>query len=186
MPYKNAYDEFVDFEIDGIVWEEDYVRLITANPPEELSPEVQNRLRALNAEDIVEENQQDIQQAQEKFDELKTSIEFDYAAPAISVDTSGRFVNQEIVGGSTVRQKIGEEPIEVVVNGVVKEPNARRLDNLRDAKYGDIYSSRLPGGSLRVQFASTSTSPLKDSGAVQIADEEFLYSFTLSCVEVNV
>lgn len=115
-------------------------------------------------------------------------ITFEYPAPAISVDGSGRFATHEIIGGSTVRQKIGEDPIEVSINGICKESTARQLDNLRDAASGTIYSNRLPGGSLDVQFASMSTSPMSDSGAVDLTDtdSEFLYTYTLECVEVLV
>jgi hypothetical protein len=115
-------------------------------------------------------------------------IEFEYKSPAISVDTSGRFKTHEIIGGTTVRQKIGDDPIEVSVNGVCKESTAKKLDELRNASYGVILTNRLPNDFLRVQFASTSTSPMDDAGAVAISDQqsEFLYNFTLSAVEVEV
>lgn len=114
-----------------------------------------------------------------------TPITFEYAAPGISVDTKGRFAKHEIVGGSTVRQKIGEDPVEVSISGVCKESKARKLDNLRDAKYGTIYSNRLPGGSLTVQFASVSTSPMEETGAVELGETDFLYTFDMTCVEVT-
>ena len=114
-------------------------------------------------------------------------IEFRYAAPSVAVDTSGRFVTHEIIGGSTVRQKVGEEPIEVSVKGVCTEDTAVDIDGLRDAKNGTIYSDRLRGGSLDVQFASASTSPLEDGGAVSLSDDDkFLYTFQLECVEVTI
>ncbi len=146
MSYQDAYDNnHIDFEIDGIEWEDDAVS--TPN-----------------------------------------NISFEYEAPAISVDSAGRFVNHEIIGGSTVRQKIGEEPVEVSIKGVCKESTAKQIDNLRNAKYGTIYGNRLTNQSMRVDFASASTSPLEDSGAVGLTDDdgEFLYTFTLECVEVTV
>lgn len=117
-------------------------------------------------------------------------IDFEYGAPGISVDGSGRFVKHEIIGGTTVRQKIGEDPLEVDISGVCKQEKAKKLDNLRDAKYGTIHSVRLPGDSLDVQFASISTSPLDDAGAVALDDgregveADFLYTFDLSTVEI--
>lgn len=113
-------------------------------------------------------------------------IEPQYGSPAISVDTKGRFVKHEIIGGTTVRQKIGENPVEVSINGVCGESVARDLDALRDAKWGDIFSGRFPSDSLRVQFASVSTSPMEDSGAVPLDGDqsEFLYNYDLSCIEV--
>ena len=114
-------------------------------------------------------------------------IEFKYPAPNISVDAAGRFAKHEIIGGSTVRQKIGEDPVEVAVEGVCEEPTARALDGLRDAEFGTIYSNRLVGGSLDVHFASISTSPMESGGAAALTEDgEFLYSFDLSCVEVVV
>lgn len=113
-------------------------------------------------------------------------IEFELPAPDIAVDSSARFAKHEIVGGSTVRQRIGEDPIEVDISGVCREPTARKLDGLRDAKFGIILSRRLTGASLKVQFASVSTSPETSGGSVLMEDDdEFLYNFDLSCVEVT-
>jgi hypothetical protein len=119
---------------------------------------------------------------------------FSYGRPSIGVDTAGRFAKHEIVGGSTVRQKIGEDPIEVSINGVCVEERAKDLDGLRDAKFGTIKSKRLPGETLDCHFASVSTSPLEDGGAASFFGRDdgkaeqgdFLYTFTLECVEVVV
>lgn len=115
-------------------------------------------------------------------------IEFEYKRPGVSVDVAGRFATHEIIGGDTVRQKIGENPVEVSVSGVVRESTAIQIDNLRDAKFGVIYSGRFPGNAMTVQFASSSTSPLSDGGAVGLTDDdaEFLYTFDLECVEISV
>jgi hypothetical protein len=115
-------------------------------------------------------------------------ITVEYTAPAIGVDTSARFSKQEIIGGSTVRQKIGEDPIEVSVSGVCRESTAKKIDALREARFGDIFSQRFPGGVLTVQFASSSTQPFDDAGAVDFNndDQEFIYTYDLECVEVGV
>lgn len=117
----------------------------------------------------------------------KEEIQFKYSAPAVSVDAKGRFTKHEVIGGTTVRQKIGEEPLEVKVSGVCKESIASRLAALRDAKYGDIKSNSLPQDRLTVQFSSVSTSPMNNAGAVDAfeQDSEFLYNFDLSCVEIT-
>lgn len=138
--------------------------------------------RALNEEAFRLDRE--IRSSEEEFESEEKEISFVYSAPSISVDASGRFATHEIIGGSTVRQKIGENPIEVSIDGVCVQSTAKRLDELRNAKYGTIYSNRLQGGSLTVQFASTSTQPLADSGAVSLTEAEFLYSYTLECVEV--
>ncbi len=108
-----------------------------------------------------------------------------YTNPTIAIDTSGRFAKHEIIGGTTVRQKIGEDPINVSINGVCKPQTAQNIDKLRNATSGKIFSDRLPGGSLVVQFGSTSTEPLDDGGAADIEDGQFLYTFQMNCIEVR-
>lgn len=188
MSYKTAYqDNHVSFEIADIAWEDDYER--------QADPEIQQESE--DAQDLIDwyegtplEGRVDESQGEtaEEFSDRGNKIVFRYQAPSISVDTSARFVTHKIIGGSTVRQKIGEDPIQVDIDGICDEVVARQLDNLRNAKHGVIYSARLPGGSLRVHFGSVSTSPLSDSGAVAISDENarFLYNYTISAVGVTV
>lgn len=172
MSFRTAYeDNHVSFEITDIEWEDDFEEPSEFTETEsEFNEELRERYEGANYYGFE-----------------RSSIQFEYQAPAISVDTSGRFAKHEIIGGSTVRQKIGEDPIEVSINGICREPTARLLDALRDAKYGTIYSNRLSDGSLTVQFASVSTSPIDDSGGVAISDDEaeFLYQYTISAVEVT-
>lgn len=114
-----------------------------------------------------------------------TSIDLEYARPAVSIDNKARYVTHEVVGGTTVRQKIGEEPRELSVKGVCKESTAIDLDALKDAKNGRITCNRLPGGTMDAQFASVSTSPVEDGGGVLLKDEEFIYNFNIKVLEVN-
>lgn len=211
MGLQDAYqDNHVSFEITDIEWEDDYIRTAGGEPPTESvrdvaggsftgedfeslpysdvpSDELTDRQSRI-LQNAIEDRQEEAEEQVEEFQELLNSIVFEYEAPAIAVDTSGRFVTHEIIGGSTVRQKVGEDPVEVTIDGVCKESTAKRLDNLRNAKYGTIISNRLANESLRVHFASTSTTPLEDSGAVGLTDDsgEFLYTYTLNCVEVVV
>lgn len=113
------------------------------------------------------------------------AISFEYARPSISIDNKARFVTHDIIGGSTVRQKIGEEPRELSISGVVIEETAVTLDGLRDAKEAKIFCNRLPGDSMKAQFASISTSPLDDGGAGRLKDGKFLYNFKMKALEVN-
>lgn len=110
----------------------------------------------------------------------------DYPNPTISIDTAGRFAKHEIIGGTTVRQKIGEDPINISINGVCKRQTANQIDSLRDAKHGKIFSDRLPGGNdgLRVQFGSTMTEPMEDGGAADLTDGKYLYSYQINAIEV--
>lgn len=113
-------------------------------------------------------------------------ITFEYPNPTVSIDTAGRFAKHEIIGGSTVRQKIGEDPVNVSINGVCKRRTANQIDSLRDAKHGNIISDRLPGSndSLRVQFGSTSTEPMTDGGSADLRDGKYLYTFQINAIEV--
>jgi hypothetical protein len=110
----------------------------------------------------------------------------DYPNPTVSIDTAGRFAKHEIIGGATVRQKIGEDPINLSINGVCKRRTANQIDSLRDAKNGKIISDRLPGNSdgIRVQFGSTSTQPMTDGGSADISDGRYLYTFNINAIEV--
>jgi hypothetical protein len=107
--------------------------------------------------------------------------------PTVSVDTAGRFVKHEIIGGATVRQKVGEDPINISVSGVCKRRTANQIDSLRNAKSGTIISDRLPSSSagIRVQFGSTMTEPMEDGGAADIVDGEYLYTFQINAIEVT-
>lgn len=113
------------------------------------------------------------------------NVEFEYKNPAISIDTGGDFVEHNIVGGATVRQRIGDRPLEVDISGVCEEGTANDLDRLRNAEFGTIESSRFPTDSITVHFVSINTSPLKDGGAVKQDSDEFLYTYTLNCVEIR-
>lgn len=150
-----------------------------------VGPKDGGQLESLDSYRSIIEEQKNKRTSAEEADK---KVKFRYQDPAISVDMSGRFVTHEIIGGSTVRQKIGEEPLEVTADGVCTEETASRLDDLRNAKYATISSNRLPDSTLRVQFASISTNPLEDSGAVALTDDngEFLYSYSISMVEVSI
>lgn len=108
-----------------------------------------------------------------------------FGNPAISVDTGNRFIDHEIIGGSTVRQRIGNDPMEVDVNGVCNETIVREIEKLRNVEIATIYSNRFrPSSTINVHIESVSTQPFEEGGSVQLGDEEFLYSYTLNCVEV--
>ena len=122
----------------------------------------------------------------ERNDDGEYQISFKYPNPTLAIDTSGRFAKHEIIGGSTVRQKIGEDPVNVSINGVCNRRTANQIDSLRDAKSGKIFSDRLPGSNdaLRVQFGSTSTEPMEDGGSADLKDGQYLYSYQINCIEV--
>lgn len=113
-----------------------------------------------------------------------TRIAFEYSNPAIGVDTGASFVTHDIIGGASVRQRITDKPLEVDVTGVARESTARQLAQLRNAKYGTILSDRFEDNSLTVHFPSISIQPMEDGGAAALGDDEFLYSYDLTCVEI--
>lgn len=102
--------------------------------------------------------------------------------PDVSVDTSGRFVTHDIIGGVTVRQKIGEDPVEIGVRGVCDETTAGKIDKLRNAKSANFISERI---SMTVQVASTSTSPLEQGGAADADSGKLLYTFRMNLVGIE-
>lgn len=114
-----------------------------------------------------------------------SNITFEFDNAMLALDMSGRFTKHEIIGGSTVRQKIGEDPINVSIDGVCFEETGTELIQLRDAKRGIIYSNQLPNGALEVQFASASVTPLDEGGAVDLTEGRFLYEFSLNCIEIG-
>lgn len=107
-----------------------------------------------------------------------------YGNPTISVDSSARFAVHDILGGTTVRQKIGEKPREITVQGVCTEPVVRKVNQLNKAKLVSLNSDVI-GDVVRCQVASTSTDPIEDGGAADMDGGEFLYDFSISLVEVG-
>lgn len=102
--------------------------------------------------------------------------------PDISVDTSGRFVTHEIIGGVSVRQKLGEDPVEIGVRGVCNGETAGKIDQLRNAKSANFISDRI---SMTVHVASTSTQPLEQGGAADADTGELLYTYRMNLVGIE-
>lgn len=112
-------------------------------------------------------------------------ITFEYPNPAISVDSGSNFAKHEIIGGTTVRQRIGDQPLHVSISGVANAETARELDKLRNAQNATILSDRFPQDSLLVHVVSVSTDPLEDGGAADMKSGQFLYTFDMECVEIH-
>lgn len=114
-----------------------------------------------------------------------SSISFgEYDNPDIEVDGSARFATHEIIGGTTVRQRIGQDPIEISMNGVCNEDTAGQIDLLRSAELVTLISPRLEYN-VRCQVASTSTTPLESGGAADASTGDFLYQYTINLVEIT-
>lgn len=116
--------------------------------------------------------------------ENSSQILFEYTNPSISVDSGARFVKHELVGSETVRQKIGQEPLEITVDGACFRDTARQIDGLRYANQGTIRGDRFDGSSIDVQFESSSTDPFEDGSAVSLTETNEIFTFTINCTEV--
>lgn len=112
-------------------------------------------------------------------------ITFEYPNPAIAIDSGGRFVKHEIIGGPVVRQKVGQEPKQYSIDGICKEDTANAIDELDSVRRGKIIHDRLPENSKAVQFGSASTEPISDGGGADMTDGELLYTFSINCVEAE-
>jgi hypothetical protein len=111
-------------------------------------------------------------------------IQFEYSNPSISVDTGSNFVAHDIIGGPTVRQRIGDKPLEISVDGVCTEETVKQIEQLRNAASATLISDRFSSESITVHVASLSTDPLEDGGAADLQSGEFLYTYSLNCVEI--
>lgn len=119
----------------------------------------------------------------------------EFPNPTVAIDGAGRFAKHEIIGGATVRQKIGEDPLNISINGVCNAATANKIDALRDVRTAKIISSRLPGSTrdnnrseggagLTVHIGSTSTEPIEDGGAADLTTGDLLYSYSINAIEV--
>lgn len=108
-------------------------------------------------------------------------VGFKYKQPSVSVQTSANFATHDVFGDTTVRQKLGEKPDEISVDGICTADEANYVDNLVYEEVVELVSNRWSGV---VHVASTSTDPIADGGG-QDLDSEWIYSFTIECVEIT-
>lgn len=109
------------------------------------------------------------------------NVLFKYTQPNVSVNTSARYVEHDVIGDTVVRQKIGESPDEISVEGVCTAGEASMIDDLVHETEVTFISNRWEGVA---QVASTSTSPLDDGGALD-PDGEWTHEFTAELVGVE-
>lgn len=111
-------------------------------------------------------------------------ILFEYSNPSIDISTGSNFVTHDIIGGATVRQRIGDKPLDISISGICTENTARKLELLRNAKKVTLLSDRFSQSSITCHVGSLSTSPLEDGGAADLKSGNFLYTYSLNCVEI--
>lgn len=114
------------------------------------------------------------------------NINFTYDQPNVSVDTSARYVDHEVIGGMTVRQRIGEDPRQIGVSGLCTRQEARQIDQLYQTDFVEFESYRT--GRITAQVTSASTDVHSDGGSVAKPSEngemEIIYTFDISLVEI--
>jgi len=108
-------------------------------------------------------------------------IDLKYEQPNISVSTSARFATHEVIGNVTVRQKLGEDPDELSVEGVCTHEEANQIDQLKDEELVEVVSNRWNG---QAQVASTNTRPIAEGGG-RDNDQEWLHRFTVELVGIR-
>lgn len=111
----------------------------------------------------------------------ETFLAFKYKQPNISVKTQGNFATHDVFGDMTVRQKLGEKPDEISLDGQCTVEEANKVDKLVYQEVVELISNRWSGV---VHIASTSTDPIADGGG-QDLDGEFLYSLNIEAVEIT-
>lgn len=183
MSLKESYKDFIRFEIGNIVWDDDYDPQRGEEAPE---PEVRTFVSRdePGAGGLEEDTRTVNQEAIDRFEESAFKITFEYANPSVGIDVGANFVKHDIIGGPTVRQKIGTKPMQISVKGIAKQQTAQSLELLRNAKEGTLISDRFAKDAVTVHIVSITTDPMDDGGAADLNDGEFLYTFSLECVEL--
>lgn len=119
--------------------------------------------------------------ASENTDGGPEELELKYDQPNIAVDTSARYQDHDILGDVTVRQKKGEDPVEITVDGVCTVEEANMIDGLRFEDTITLLSHRIEQV---CQVGSTSTQPRDDGGEIDM-DGEFTHTFSISLIGVE-
>lgn len=104
-----------------------------------------------------------------------------YKQPSISVLTEANFAQHEVFGDMTVRQKIGEKPDELTIEGQCTGDEATKVDKLTYEEVVELVSERWSGV---IHVASTSTEPVGQGGGMDL-DGEWVYRFTIEAVEIT-
>lgn len=108
-------------------------------------------------------------------------VYFKYNQPNVSVSTSARYVEHEVIGDTVVRQKIGESPDEISIEGICTEGEVGLIDDLIYEEEVTVVSNRWEGVA---QVTSTSTNPLDDGGAID-PDGQWTHTFTIELVGIQ-
>lgn len=106
-------------------------------------------------------------------------IALKHTQPDVSVSTSARHKDIEVLGDTTIRQKLGTSPDEISISGICTQDEANQIDQLVFEETVTVISSRWDG---EAQVTSTNTDPLAEGGA--ISDGEWTHTFTIELTGV--
>lgn len=107
-----------------------------------------------------------------------TVVSFEYSQPNISVSKSIRYAEHKVIGGTTVRQRLGEDLPEITIEGVCTVSEANSIDRMSGMRTVEVVSNRWEG---EAEVASTSTRPITDGGARDY-DRNWLHRFTIELI----
>lgn len=108
------------------------------------------------------------------------NISFKYSQPNVSVSSKARYVEHEVIGDTVVRQKMGNSPDNISIDGVCTAEEANQIDQLTFEEEVTVVSNRWEGVA---QVASTNTDPFDDGGAID-PDGEWTHNFSIELVGV--
>lgn len=115
----------------------------------------------------------------------------EYDQPNVSISSQARYVEHEVIGGMTVRQKVGEEPKQIAVDGLCLEDVASDFEDLHEEDFVTFTHHILGGageaGSMNCQVESVDIDPFTDGGGVATnSDEsEMVYQYSITLVEAE-
>ena len=73
-------------------------------------------------------------------------IPLEYEQPNVSISSQARYVEHEVIGGMTVRQKVGEEPKQIAIDGICLEDTASSFQDLHEEDFV-TFTHHILGGS---------------------------------------
>ena len=115
----------------------------------------------------------------------------EYDQPDVSISSQGRYVEHEVIGGMTVRQKVGEEPKQISVTGLCLEDTASDFEDLHREDFITFTHHILGGageaGSMNFQVESVDIDPFSSGGGVATSGDEteMVYQYNITLVEAE-
>lgn len=132
--------------------------------------------------------------AQSSSGQFTEELNFVYEQPDISLSTGARYVEHDLIGGATVRQRMGEEAVKVDMTGLCTEDEANLIDRLHNAQYVELISYRTKDIDVSLFHVETAdTEPFDSGGGFRVKDDRaetddsevgMVYDFSVSLTEL--